>query len=90
MIRFKLIQSIPNGRPAGVLIPTYQTPGKSVPAAINPDCYSDGFVVPGTAGLVASLVRRIGLSTVIGYLVTGAKLVPLGLGSLIGQFPLLC
>ena len=61
-----------------------------MPAAINPDCYSDGFVVPGTAGPVASLVRRIGLSTVIAYLVTGAKLGPLGLGSLIGKFPLLC
>jgi CPA2 family monovalent cation:H+ antiporter-2 len=60
-----------------------------VTAPINIDVYSDALVVLGTAGIVIPLVRRFGLSPVLGYLVAGAVLGPLGLGSLIKTFPFL-
>jgi CPA2 family monovalent cation:H+ antiporter-2 len=56
---------------------------------INIDVYSDALVVLGTAGIVVPMVRRFGLSPVLGYLAAGALLGPLGLGSLIKTFPLL-
>ncbi len=56
-------------------------------AAINLVAYSDVLVVLGTAGLVVPLVRRLGLSPVLGYLAAGALLGPLGLGALIGVVP---
>jgi len=49
--------------------------------------YSDALVVLGTAGVVIPLVRRSGLSPVLGYLGAGAVLGPLGLGSLTGVVP---
>lgn len=58
-------------------------------APINIDVYSDALVVLGTAGIVVPLARRFGLSPVLGYLAAGAVLGPLGLGSLIQQFPFL-
>ena len=58
-------------------------------APINIDVYSDVLVVLGTAGIVVPMVRRFGLSPVLGYLAAGALLGPLGLGSLIKQFPFL-
>ena len=58
-------------------------------APINIDAYSDALVVLGTAGIVIPVVRRWGLSPVLGYLAAGALLGPLGLGSLIGAFPFL-
>ncbi|QWG25235.1 cation:proton antiporter [Bradyrhizobium sediminis] len=58
-------------------------------APINIDVYSDALVVLGTAGIVIPLVRRFGLSPVLGYLAAGAVLGPLGLGSLIKTFPFL-
>lgn len=58
-------------------------------APINVEVYSDALVVLGTAGIVVPMVRRFGLSPVLGYLAAGAILGPLGLGSLITQFPLL-
>ena len=58
-------------------------------APINIDVYSDALVVLGTAGIVVPMVRRFGLSPVLGYLAAGAILGPLGLGSLIKQFPFL-
>jgi hypothetical protein len=60
-----------------------------VAASINIEVYSDALVVLGTAGIVVPLVRRFGLSPVLGYLAAGAILGPLGLGSLIKQFPFL-
>ncbi len=51
--------------------------------------YSDALVVLGTAGVVVPLVRRWGLSPVLGYLGAGAVLGPLGLGSLSKAFPAL-
>src|SRR6185312_8875016 len=56
---------------------------------ISLDAYSDALVPLGTAGVVISLVRRFGLSPVLGYLGAGAILGPLGLGSFIESFPLL-
>jgi CPA2 family monovalent cation:H+ antiporter-2 len=47
----------------------------------NIDAYSDALVVLGTAGIVVPLVRRLGLSPVLGYLGAGAVLGPLGLGT---------
>jgi CPA2 family monovalent cation:H+ antiporter-2 len=47
----------------------------------NIDAYSDALVVLGTAGIVVPLVRRFGLSPVLGYLGAGAILGPLGLGT---------
>lgn len=58
-------------------------------AAINLVAYSDVLVVLGTAGLVVPLVRRLGLSPVLGYLAAGALLGPLGLGALIHWVPFL-
>ena len=54
---------------------------------INIDAYSDALVVLATAGVVVPLVRRWGLSAVLGYLGAGAILGPLGLGSFIDRFP---
>src|SRR5215207_5366329 len=56
---------------------------------INIAVYSDALVLLGTAGIVIPLVRRFGFNPVLGYLVAGAILGPLGLGSFIGQFPFL-
>jgi monovalent cation:H+ antiporter-2, CPA2 family len=56
---------------------------------INLNAYSDALVVLGTAGVVVPLVRRFGLSPVLGYLGAGAILGPLGLGSFIEQIPVL-
>src|SRR5208283_3439742 len=48
----------------------------------NVAAYSNALVVLGTAGVVVPMVRRWGLSPVLGYLGAGAVLGPLGLGSL--------
>lgn len=56
---------------------------------INIEAYSDALVVLGTAGIVVPVVRRLGISPVLGYLAAGALLGPLGLGSLIGIAPFL-
>lgn len=56
-------------------------------ATFNIDAYSDALVVLGTAGIVVPLVRRFGLSPVLGYLGAGAVLGPLGLGSFKEQVP---
>lgn len=58
-------------------------------AAIDVNIYSDVLVVLGTAGVVVPVIRRLGLSPVLGYLAAGAVLGPLGLGSLIGVVPAL-
>jgi monovalent cation:H+ antiporter-2, CPA2 family len=60
-----------------------------VASTINIADYSDALVVLGTAGIVVPIVSRLGFSPVLGYLVAGALLGPLGLGSLIGAFPVL-
>jgi monovalent cation:H+ antiporter-2, CPA2 family len=49
--------------------------------------YSDALVLLGTAGVVIPLVRRSGLSPVLGYLGAGAILGPLGLGSISNRVP---
>ena len=51
--------------------------------------YGDALVVLGTAGVVVPLVRRSGLSPVLGYLGAGALLGPFGLGSLSSAYPAL-
>ena len=51
--------------------------------------YSDALVVLGTAGVVVPMVRRWGLSPVLGYLAAGAVLGPLGLGSISKGMPVL-
>ena len=58
-------------------------------SSINVHVYSDALVLLGTAGVVIPLVRRFGFNPVLGYLVAGAILGPLGLGSFIGSFPFL-
>src|SRR5437016_4639947 len=60
-----------------------------MPSPINIPVYSDALVLLGTAGIVIPLVRRFGFNPVLGYLVAGAILGPLGLGSFIGLFPFL-
>jgi CPA2 family monovalent cation:H+ antiporter-2 len=57
--------------------------------AINLDAYTDALVVLGTAGIVVPLVRRFGLSPVLGYLGAGAILGPLALGSFKDGIPFL-
>jgi CPA2 family monovalent cation:H+ antiporter-2 len=56
---------------------------------INITNYSDALIVLGTAGVVVPLVRRFGLSPVLGYLGAGALLGPNGLGSFSGAYPAL-
>src|ERR1700683_3531444 len=56
---------------------------------INIAAYSDALVVLGTAGIVVPIVSRMGFSPTIGYLVAGAILGPLGLGSFIRSYPIL-
>ena len=58
-----------------------------VVSTTNIAAYSDALVVLGTAGVVVPMVRRWGLSPVLGYLGAGAVLGPLGLGSLSHAFP---
>ncbi len=56
---------------------------------INVAAYSDALVVLGTAGILVPIVSRLGFSPTLGYLVAGAVLGPLGLGSFIHSFPIL-
>jgi CPA2 family monovalent cation:H+ antiporter-2 len=49
--------------------------------------YTDALVLLGTAAVVIPLVRRSGLSPVLGYLGAGAILGPLGLGSISNRVP---
>ncbi|HEX5959276.1 MAG TPA: cation:proton antiporter [Hyphomicrobiaceae bacterium] len=55
----------------------------------NLGAYSDALVVLGTAGVVVPLVRRLGISPILGYLGAGALLGPLGLGTFKDQIPAL-
>jgi CPA2 family monovalent cation:H+ antiporter-2 len=58
-----------------------------VASTINIVAYSDALVVLGTAGIVVPILRRLGISPVLGYLAAGAVLGPLGLGSLVNSIP---
>ncbi len=60
-----------------------------MPPTINIAAYSDALVVLGTAGILVPIVTRLGFSPTLGYLVAGAILGPLGLGSFIRSFPIL-
>jgi K+:H+ antiporter len=60
-----------------------------VTSTINIAAYSDALVVLGTAGILVPIVSRLGISPTLGYLVAGAILGPLGLGSFIHQVPIL-
>ena len=51
--------------------------------------YIDALIVLGTAGVVVPLVRRWGVSPVLGYLGAGAVLGPLGFGALVKGVPVL-
>ena len=53
-----------------------------------PSGYSDALIVLGTAAFVVPLVRRWGISPVLGYLGAGAILGPLGLGSFGKSIPI--
>ncbi len=61
----------------------------SVDTSLNLTAYSDALVLLGTAGIVVPLLRRCGLNPILSYLVAGALLGPLGLGSFIPSFPFL-
>jgi monovalent cation:H+ antiporter-2, CPA2 family len=58
-----------------------------VTPTINIAAYSDALVVLGTAGILIPMVSRLGISPTLGYLVAGAVLGPLGLGSFIRDYP---
>jgi CPA2 family monovalent cation:H+ antiporter-2 len=60
-----------------------------VAAAIDIVTYSDVLVLLGTAGVIVPVLHRLGLSPMLGYLAAGAVLGPLGLGSLIANWPFL-
>ncbi len=63
--------------------------GNKLTEAINILAYSDALVVLGTAGIVVPLVRKSGISPVLGFLGAGAILGPLGLGSFKLELPIL-
>jgi len=52
-----------------------------VAAITAPSSYGDALIVLGTAAFVVPVVRRCGISPVLGYLGAGAVLGPLGLGA---------
>jgi len=56
---------------------------------IDINAYSDALVLLGTAAVIVPLVRRSGVSPVLGYLVAGALLGPLALGSFLKSIPVL-
>jgi len=58
-----------------------------VASTINIAAYSDALVVLGTAGILVPILSRLGFSPTLGYLLAGAILGPLGLGSFIRAFP---
>ena len=58
-------------------------------STINIAAYSDALVVLGTAGILVPIISRLGISPTLGYLVAGAILGPLGLGSFIREVPVL-
>jgi CPA2 family monovalent cation:H+ antiporter-2 len=58
-----------------------------VTPTINIAAYSDALVVLGTAGILIPMVSRLGLNPTLGYLIAGAVLGPLGLGSFIQSYP---
>jgi CPA2 family monovalent cation:H+ antiporter-2 len=60
-----------------------------VAALINIPVYSDALVVLATAGVVVPLAHRFGMNPVLGYLLAGAVLGPVGLGSFIKEAPIL-
>ncbi|WP_395019528.1 cation:proton antiporter [Dongia sp.] len=55
----------------------------------NIGAYSDALVVLAVAGLVVPMLRRLGVSPILGYLAAGAALGPLGLGSFMDRLPAL-
>jgi monovalent cation:H+ antiporter-2, CPA2 family len=55
----------------------------------NIGVYSDALVVLATAGLVVPVLRRLHVSPILGYLLAGALLGPLGLGTFIHDVPAL-
>ena len=58
-------------------------------SSIDLNAYSDALVLLATACILIPLVRRSGLSPVLGYLGAGALVGPFGLGSLVKSFPAL-
>ena len=51
--------------------------------------YKDLLIVLGTAGVAIPLLRRVGMSSILGFLLTGVVLGPHILGSLAQRFPVL-
>lgn len=64
-------------------------PESTLHSTINIAAYSDALVVLGTAAILVPIITRLGLSPALGYLVAGAILGPLGLGSFIRSYPFL-
>lgn len=58
-------------------------------ALINIPVYSDALVVLAAGGVVVPFAHRFGINPVLGYLLAGAVLGPLGLGSFINEAPIL-
>jgi CPA2 family monovalent cation:H+ antiporter-2 len=56
-------------------------------AASDLATYKDALLVLGTAGVIVPLLHRVGISTVLAFLLTGAALSPGGLGALTPYFP---
>lgn len=58
-------------------------------APVDISSYSDALVVLGTAAVIVPLARRSGVSPVLAYLIAGAVLGPLALGSFVKEVPFL-
>jgi CPA2 family monovalent cation:H+ antiporter-2 len=58
-------------------------------SSLDPTPYSDALIVLGTAAVIVPLVRKAGISQVLGYLAAGAVLGPLGLGTFLKDVPAL-
>jgi monovalent cation:proton antiporter-2 (CPA2) family protein len=58
-------------------------------AAVDPTAYKEVLIVLGAAGVVIPLFRRLGVSSVLGFLLTGILIGPSVLGTFAADYPLL-